>query len=475
MKENKTWLHIFRQDLRVFDNTALFHAVRDCENVIPLFIFDEKILWSFPKNDKRLWFLREALQKLWEEIEKKWWRLYVEHGNAIDIIERIVQEYNVDAIYRNKSYGDGSETRDQFVKKMYRQTETKIREYSDYLLLDEHDVEQRKVFTPFFRKRLIQVHEKKAIWELDVLEIKKINTLEISLDSLETHGNITPYRSHPNWPIDRVRASIKKLILTEYDTSRNFPANITWTTKSSPYLAFGILSAKELFTFFIQYADVCLPGWDPRKGTKNRADVIISELARREFWHHISFYFPETTTSNLLEFQWKRRAVKRENNEERFERRKSWTTGYPIVDAWMKQLLEENWMHGRVRMIVASFLTKDLLIDRRRGEKHFRDYLIDYDRNVNVWNRQRSASVWADPKPLRIFNPILQSQKYDPLAEYILRRLPELKWQPIKPIHDPIKFVLDYQKPIVNHYSRSKEAKKRFHESKCLRESNSKN
>lgn len=125
----------------------------------------------------------------------------------------------------------------------------------------------------------------------------------------------------------------------------------------------------------------------------------------------------------------------------------------------MRQLKEEKRMHGRVRMVVASFLTKDLLIDWRYGEEHFKDHLLDYDMNVNIWNRQRSASVGADPKPLRIFNPILQSKRFDPQAEYIKKRVPEVAWQEIKAIHDPISFDLDYIPPIVDHYVRSKKAK----------------
>ena len=134
----------------------------------------------------------------------------------------------------------------------------------------------------------------------------------------------------------------------------------------------------------------------------------------------------------------------------------------------MRQLKAENRMHNRVRMIVASFLTKDMLIDRRWGEKHFADLLVDYDRNVNIGNRQWSASVGADPKPLRIFNPILQSKRYDPLAKYILKRIPELQGQPIAAIHDPIKYVLDYHKPVVDHYEWSKVAKSRYNEAKAL-------
>lgn len=151
--------------------------------------------------------------------------------------------------------------------------------------------------------------------------------------------------------------------------------------------------------------------------------TFINELARREFRQHINYYFPET---RVVEFQEKKRKIERKSNAKLFENRCKGETGYPIVDAGMRQLQKENRMHGRVRMIVASFLCKDLLLDRRLGEQHFARYLIDYDTNVNIGNRQRSASVGADPKPLRIFNPILQSQKFDPECEYIVKYIPEL-------------------------------------------------
>lgn len=168
------------------------------------------------------------------------------------------------------------------------------------------------------------------------------------------------------------------------------------------------------------------------------------------------FHFPET---RLVEFLEKRRKLAWDNNEKYFKARQDGKTGYPIVDAGMRQLKEENWMHNRVRMIVASFLTKDLLIDRRRGEKHFANYLLDYDENVNIGNRQRTASVGADPKPLRIFSPIRQSERFDPDCIYIKKRLPELKDFSPKEIHNPLEHDLKYAKPIVDHYERSKKAK----------------
>jgi len=164
----------------------------------------------------------------------------------------------------------------------------------------------------------------------------------------------------------------------------------------------------------------------------------------------------------MTEFQEKRRHIQWSRNESLLKKWEMGETGYPIVDAAMKQLREENRMHGRARMIVASFLTKDMLIDRRLGEKVFAKYLLDYDFAVNIGNRQWSASVGADPKPLRIFNPILQSQRFSPTGSYIFRYLPELRDKPIDAVHDPLKNPLDYIQPIVDHYTMSKKAREAY-------------
>ena len=164
------------------------------------------------------------------------------------------------------------------------------------------------------------------------------------------------------------------------------------------------------------------------------SETFVSELAWREFWQHIAYNFPETKT---MEFQEKKRHIPWDGANDLFYAWCRGETGYPVVDASIKQLLETNWMHGRARMIVASFLTKDLHIDWRLGEAFFKKHLLDYDENVNFGNWQWSASVGADPKPLRIFNPSLQSQKFDPEAKFIRRYIPSLQHEKIESIHNP--------------------------------------
>lgn len=199
--------------------------------------------------------------------------------------------------------------------------------------------------------------------------------------------------------------------------------------------------------------------WSPSIPLAKGEETLLSELAWREFRQHIPHYFPE---SRIIEFQQKRRTIARDNNETLFKARCEGRTWYPLVDAGMRQLVSEKRMHNRVRMVVASFLTKDLLIDRRRGEQFFAQHLLDYDANVNIGNRQRSASVWADPKPMRIFSPMLQSQRFDPECKYSKKYIPELENIHPDQIHDPLKYDLShygYVRPIIDHYERSKKAK----------------
>jgi len=461
---HKTWLFIFRQDLRIHDNVWFSQACKECEQVIPLFVLDTEVFARFPEDDPRLGFQREALEFLSSDIAELWGKLYVEHGEASNILPKIINKIDIDAVYVNRSYGHGSVARDMKIREICEQEDIVYTACTDYLLLEIDVVETRKVFTPFFKKRLPRVFEIYHAWWYEISTPEKIVTPNVSLLCLQDHVDKIAYHTHPVRKVSWIRDHLKELILTEYDTTRNLPADTQWTTKISPYLAFGVLGPREVFGQFVKHMST----QESFPKEKNRADVIVSELAWREFWQHISYRFPATTYNTYEAFQEKRQWIVRENNKERYERRKNGTTGYPIVDAGMRQLKAENRMHNRVRMIVASFLTKDLLIDRRWWEKHFADYLIDYDRNVNIWNRQRSASVGADPKPLRIFNPILQSKRYDPLAEYILRRVPELAWQPIPALHDPIKYVLDYHIPVVNHYELSKIAKDRYNKAKEL-------
>ena len=226
-----------------------------------------------------------------------------------------------------------------------------------------------------------------------------------------------------------------------YDEQRNIPW-IDGSTRLSPYIRFWIFSIREIY----------------EKIKDNQ--VLLSEIIWREFWYHIAYHFPFIYEYEFLE---RRRNIlwDRDINSSKWKKFEAGETWYPLVDAAIKQLYETNWMHNRLRMVVASFLTKNLWIDWRIGEKWFKKYLIDYDEAVNIGNWQWSASVGADPKPVRIFNPLLQSERFDPEAVFIKKYLPTLKDVEPKKIH-----TLDlegiYYPPIVDQKDSALEARNRY-------------
>lgn len=245
---------------------------------------------------------------------------------------------------------------------------------------------------------------------------------------------------HPYWniPFGLIRMDRD---FSSYDDTRNIPS-VDGSTRLSPYIRFGVFSIREIY----------------RKVQDNL--VLLSEIIWREFWYHIAYYFPFTYD---LEFQERKRSIVWKDDISSYEWKQfeAGKTGYPLVDAAIRQLIETNWMHNRLRMVVASFLTKNLGIDWRIGEKWFKKYLIDYDEAVNIGNWQWSASVGADPKPVRIFNPLLQSEKFDLEAKFIKKYLPELEDIDPKKIHS-----LDlsgvYYPPIVDQKESAREARERY-------------
>jgi len=446
------WLFVFRQDLRIKDNIGLYHAAQSCKELICLFVFDETVLTQSPAKDKRLGFLIDALVQLDKQLQALWGRLYVDKGEPTTIVPRWVKKHWCNAVFVNKSYGPRSKTRDPQIQSRCIEHDIVYKDFSDFLLVEPQSVEQRKVFTPYYKlwkKYLAQTDTDLVQWSYKLLQIKNIQSPHIKWNNDNFYDTIDA-GENTHRPVDWAAKRLQYFNLAEYDETRN-SLDSDWTTKLSPYLRFGLISVRELFHWGIVV--------HKNRHGKQASEIknsYVSELAWREFWYHIMYYFPETA---MTEFQEKRRHIQWSHNMELLEKWEMGETWYPIVDAAMKQLREENRMHGRARMIVASFLTKDMLIDWRLGEKVFAKYLLDYDFAVNMWNRQWSASVGADPKPLRIFNPILQSKRFDTQARYIKKYLPQLSDKPVEAIHDPLKQPLDYTQPIVDHYVMSRKSR----------------
>ena len=425
----------FRQDLRTFDNKWLIEAINNSDSLLPIFILDKNIIPEFLWfTDKKFLFLKEALLNLDLELKKIWWKLTIYHDYPEKIIPEICTKHEINTIFTNKSYSIYWKNRDKNIITFCLKNNIDFLSSNDFLLIEPEEIEQRKVFTPYYKLWQKKLSEK---W-YKIETPTNFKQIEIDFDINKFLDEKIPWEKHPYFTIDFWKNRLENYIRSDYETYRN-DLDRDWTSKLSPYLRFGIFSVRQIYEV-----------------AKEKSSVYVSEIAWREFWQHINYYFPFT---KKIEFQENKRHIEWKHDEILFEKWCNWETGYPIVDAAMKQLVETNWMHGRARMIVASFLTKDLLIDWRWWEAFFKKHLLDYDENVNFWNWQWSASVWADPKPLRIFNPCLQSQKFDSEAKFIKKYIKELEYEKADRIHNPIDNLLIYKDIIVNHNEAQKLAR----------------
>ncbi len=437
----------FRQDLRVYDNIWLYQAFKWSKQVIPIFIFDENLIPTFGWiQDPRFAFLKDALLNLDRELKKIWSQLTIFKWKPQEILPIIIKELDIESIYCNTAYDTYGIQRDSKIKDFCNQNNIWYHISIDNLLQDPQNIKAYKVFTPYFKTRISTLPQ-----NFDLIEIQKIHSINqnflqkikykiqiINTDILDKFIPMTnKYR-----PIDWRKQTLENFDFTNYENTKNFPA-IQWASKLSPYIRFGLISIRQLFNI----------------AKKQKADNYLFELWRREFWHQIAMYFP---LARIQAFQEHRQNISWQNDKKLFEAFCNAQTWYPIIDAAIIQLKTKNRMHNRLRMIVASFLTKDLLIDWKRWEEFFKKYLLDYEEVVNIGNRQRSASVWADPKPMRIFSPIRQSQRFDTDAIFIKKYIPQLKNIDPEHIHDPLTYLLDYHKPIVDHKQQTILAKQMY-------------
>ena len=420
----------FRQDLRIYDNRWFIEAVTQSEEILPIFILDKNIVESFGwLEDKKFWFIREMLENLDSEIKKRWGEgLEVFHDYPEKLIPELIKTYSINTIFANTSYSSYWKKRDEKITSIiWKQNFIQIK---DFVLQEPQQVEQRKVFTPYYK-----------LWQKNNFDTIEQNISEITTFQTKQKKQASDFiilDKHPYFSLKFWKTRLENFIRTDYQDFRN-DLDKDGTSKLSPYMRFWVFSIRQIYNI-----------------AKQKSDTYVSEMAWREFWMQIFYNFPETKSRA---FQEKKRYISWQNDETLFQKWCDWETGYPVVDAAMKQLVETHWMHGRARMIVASFLTKDLLIDWKWWEAFFKKHLLDYDEAVNIGNWQWSASVWADPKPLRIFSPILQSQRFDPNATFIKKYLPELQWEELKAIHDPLKYELSYIPLIVDHSEAQRRAR----------------
>lgn len=394
----------FRRDLRIHDNNAFFQALNGENSVLPLFIYDSDILDNLPnKEDARLAFIHEQLVSLNKILTKNGSSVYTSYGKPLEVFEKLSKEFDIKTIYCNKDYEPYARQRDAEILAFAERNQIKFLSYKDQVIFEESEIMKADgkpytIYTPYSKiwKQKFFSQEIPKFASQDVLS-NLVQNNEFPFLNLEDIGfkNIESGIEKP---------SIDKSIIKDYHNTRNIPS-IEGTTRLSIHLRFGTVSVREL-----------------AKITQDLNETWLNELIWREFFMMILFHFPNVMTQS---FKPKYDRIEWRNNEEEFAAWCSGNTGYPIVDAGMRQLNKTGWMHNRVRMVVASFLIKHLLIDWRWGEAYFAEKLLDYDLSANNGNWQWAAGSGCDSAPyFRIFNPTLQTKRFDPKLEYIRKWIP---------------------------------------------------
>ncbi|SJM90920.1 cryptochrome/photolyase family protein [Crenothrix polyspora] len=438
MPQYQTAAFIFRRDLRLADNTALNVALRSAKHVIACFIFDDRQITPHPYQSKpALHFMLQSLADLVQQFEVYNTRLTLLYGLPTQVITQLHENHKIQAIFISRDYTPFSQKRDTEIATVCQPLNIALHIIADALLTEPEqamkaNADPYKVFTAFYNNaRKFPVLLPQALENGQLLTIPSTTTLENLADSDSFHStSIQGGRTAALQQLDALSDC------ANYAQTRDFPA-LQSTSQLSAHLKFGTVSIREVFYAITQ-----------QLGSEH---PLLRQLYWRDFLTHIAYHFPKvfghafiTKYDNLV---W-------DNNREYFQAWADGKTGFPIVDAGMRELNTTGNMHNRVRMIVASFLVKDLHISWRWGERYFAQHLVDYDPCVNNGNWQWAASTGCDAQPyFRIFNPWLQQQKFDPNCSYIYQWVPELRAVPVKTIHAWEKkyYGSFYPMPIINH------------------------
>ncbi len=418
MQQKSVSIFWFRRDLRLSDNAGLYHALKSGVPVLPIFIFDKNILNDLTdKKDKRVQFIHDALAGMQEKLVQMGSSLTVLYSTPEEAFGQLMQRYDVKGVYTNHDYEPYAQKRDEVVRQLLASKGVGFNTYKDQVIFEKEEVMKDNgtpytVYTPYSRKW----KERLNSFYLKPYPTEKYfqHFVKMELQAMPTLADIG-FEPAPHSMLPMV---LDERIAGDYDKTRDVPA-INGTTKMGIHLRFGTVSVRYLATRALAL--------NP---------VYLSELIWREFFMCILWHFPHVVHGA---FKKEYDNIVWRNNENEFRRWCEGQTGYPIVDAGMRELNETGFMHNRVRMIVASFLTKDLLVDWRWGEAYFAQKLLDYDLSANNGNWQWAAGCGCDAAPyFRVFNPELQTQKFDPQLRYVRKWVPE---------YDQ----LTYARPIVAH------------------------
>lgn len=426
----ETVIFWFRRDLRLTDNTGLYHALKSGYPVLPVFIFDTDILEKLEsKQDARVEFIYNTIASIKSELNSLGSDLCVLHDTPKSAFEQLIKQYKIKAVYTNTDYEPNAIKRDAIISKLLTDHNIEFNSFKDQVIFEKDEIlnetgKPYRVYTPYKNKWLSKLSSAPITsFPSETLVHNFIKTAPISMPALTALGFEKTSIVIP--PIQIVRKTI-----LDYDKTRDFPYIEHGTSLLGIHFRFGTISVREKVL----------------KAVPLNA-VWLSELIWREFFMQILYHFPTVLTES---FQPKFNVLQWRTSEEDFMKWCNGQTGYPIVDAGMRELNQTGHMHNRVRMVVASFLTKHLFIDWRWGEAYFAQKLLDYDASANNGNWQWAAGTGADAQPyFRIFNPIAQQQKFDPEFIYIKKWVPEFGTS-------------SYIQPMIEHKAAVERAKKMF-------------
>ena len=409
----------FRRDLRLEDNVGLYKALQSEHPVLPIFIFDSEILEKLPEDDARVSFIHETLQNMINLLQKEYnSSIAIYQGKPIEVYKKLIKEYNIQEVYTNHDYEPYAKTRDKAIASLLKDNAIAFKTFKDQVIFEKDEIVKSDgkpyvVYTPYMKlwKQTFRNLDFKLFPSENILDnlISNTDLPNLSLSDIgfkTSDQRITPYTVTPS-------------LIKNYEATRNFPAKDA-TSRLGPHLRFGTVSVRKMV----------------EKAIAEDNEIFWQELIWREFFMSILWHFPHTQNES---FKAKYDRIEWRNNETEFKAWCEGKTGYPLVDAGMRQLNATGFMHNRVRMLVGSFLCKHLLIDWRWGEAYFAEKLHDYEMASNVGNWQWVAGSGVDAAPyFRIFNPTTQIDKFDKKLEYIKQWVPDFQ-------------ELTYPEPIVDH------------------------
>lgn len=417
----KQTVHIcwFRRDLRLHDNAALYHTLKEGIPVVPLFIFDRSILDKLEdKQDRRVEFIHLAITAMQQQLQQLSSSMEVYYGFPEDVFQQLANKYSIKKVFTNHDYEPYAKERDAAIQQQLNAAGISFHTYKDQVIFEKDEVlkddgKPYTVFTPYSRKWKAKLND----FYLKSYPVEKYNKnfYQQSAHSIPTLTEMGFTATGLPFP----SAATKKEIIKQYKEQRDFPA-IESTSRLSVHLRFGTISIREL-----------------AKQALGLSEGFLNELIWRDFYHMILWHFPHVGEEKAFKKDYD--FIEWRHDENDFQKWCDGQTGYPIVDAGMRELNATGFMHNRVRMIVASFLTKHLLIDWRWGEAYFAKKLLDFDLAANNGGWQWAAGSGCDAAPyFRIFNPYLQTQKFDPKLEYVRKWVPEFEG-------------FNYAKPVIQH------------------------